>query len=169
MFAALAVGAGYALLLIPNVELITAIVFAGGVYLGTGWGLTVGVLAEFVFSAANPLGSGLVFLPLLAAQVVGMGVVGSIGGMLRKPLLSQDWPLAKVLFLGAVGAVLTLVYDTLTTLSYPVAAGFQLKQTVAVYLAGMAFTVLHQVSNAIIFATALPRLFSRVKAPSSGC
>ena len=163
MFAALAVGAGYALLLIPNVELITAIIFVSGVYLGPRWGLTVGVLAEFVFSAANPLGSGLVFPPLLIAQVVGMGMIGFVGGLLRRHFRGSDWPLRKILFLGVVGAVLTFMFDTLTTLSYPVASRFEFKQTVAIYLAGMGFTVLHQISNAIIFSTALPRVFSRVK------
>ncbi len=162
MFTGLAVGAGYALLLIPNVEFITAIVFIAGVYLGPRWGITVGFLAEFVFSAANPFGSGLVFPPLIVAQMLGMGLVGACGGMLRKLLMSQTWPMTKVIFLGATGATLTFVFDTLTTLSYPLAAGFEFRQTMAVYLAGIGFTLLHQVMNAVIFATALPRVFTRI-------
>ncbi|MBC8402960.1 MAG: hypothetical protein H8E14_15850, partial [Candidatus Marinimicrobia bacterium] len=42
IFTALAIGAGYALLLVPNVELITAIVFCAGAWLGIGWGVLVG-------------------------------------------------------------------------------------------------------------------------------
>lgn len=162
MFTGLAVGVGFALLLIPNVEFITAIVFVAGVYLGPRWGITVGFLAEFVFSAANPFGSGLVFPPLLLAQVLGMGLVGACGGVLRKPLASQTWPISKVIFLGATGAVLTFIFDTLTTLSYPLAAGFEFSQTMTVYLAGIGFTVLHQVMNAVIFATALPKVLTRI-------
>ena len=94
--------------------------------------------------------------------MLGMGLVGACGGMLRKLLMSQTWPLTKVIFLGATGAVLTFIFDTLTTLSYPVAAGFEFRQTVAVYLTGIGFTLLHQVMNVVIFTTALPRVFSRI-------
>lgn len=163
MFTALAVGSGYALLLVPNVELITSIIFVSGVYLGSRRGMIVGIVAEFVFSATNPLGSGLVFLPLLVAQMTGMGLVGFAGGLFRKPLLSGNWPLGKLLFLGATGAVLTFFYDTITTLAYPLSAGFGAKQMAAYWMAGMGFTVIHQVSNAIIFFTALPRVFARIR------
>lgn len=162
MFTALAVGSGFALLLIPNVELVTAVVFVSGVSLGPGWGLTVGLLSEFVFSTANPLGSGLVFLPLLVSQLIGMGLVGLAGGLFRSVFQSRNWSLPKVILIGATGAILTFLFDTLTTLSYPVAMGFEFRQTAAIYVAGMAFTVLHQVSNAVIFATALPQVFRRI-------
>ncbi len=162
MFTALAVGSGFALLLVPNIELITSIIFVSGVYLGPRGGMMVGIVAEFIFSAANPLGSGLVFPPLLLGQIAGMGLVGLMGGLLRKSLLMGDLSLGKRLFLGAAGALLTLIYDSITTLAYPVAAGFEGRQTVAIWMAGIGFTVLHQVSNAIIFFTALPRVFSRI-------
>lgn len=164
MFTALAVGSGFALLLIPNVELITSVVFISGVSLGPGWGLAVGLLSEFVFSTANPLGSGLVFPPLLLSQLIGLGLVGFTGGLFRRVFNSRHWPLPKVILIGATGAVLTFVFDTLTTLSYPVAMGFGFRQTAAIYVAGMAFTFLHQISNAIIFATALPQVFRRILA-----
>ncbi|MBL7046597.1 MAG: ECF transporter S component [Candidatus Marinimicrobia bacterium] len=162
MFTALAVGSGYALILVPNIELITAIVFISGVYLGVSWGIIVGILAEFVFSTLNPMGSGLLFLPLLIAQIVSMAIVGLAGGLLQYVLKIRNWTLTKMIFLGAIGAILTFVYDSLTTLSYPVAAGFEWKQTMVLYLSGIGFTVLHQISNAIIFFMVLPRVFSRI-------
>lgn len=162
MFTALSVGSGFALLFVPNVELITAVVFVSGVSLGPGWGLTVGVLSELVFSTANPLGSGLVFLPLLASQLVGMGLVGLTGGLLRRGFRTRNWPMPKVILIGATGAVLTFLFDTFTTLSYPLAMGFEFRQTAAIYVTGMGFTVLHQLSNALIFATALPQVFRRI-------
>lgn len=168
MFTALAVGSGFALVLIPNVELITAVVFVSGVSLGAAWGVTVGLLSEFVFSTANPLGSGLVFLPLLVSQLIGMGLVGFTGGLFRRIFNSKNWPMPKIILIGATGAILTFVFDTLTTLSYPVAMGFEFRQTVAIYVTGMGFTVLHQVSNAIIFATALPQVFRRTLAGKEG-
>jgi len=116
-----------------------------------------------VFSAANPLGSGLIFLPLLVTQVIGMGLIGFIGGILKRTFQTRNWPSRKVILLGGIGLILTFIYDTVTTLSYPFAAGFELKQTMVIYGGGMGFTLLHQVSNAIIFSTALPRVFLRIE------
>lgn len=163
MFTSLAVGSGYALLLIPNVELITAIVFVSGVYLGARRGLMVGMVAEFIFSAGNPLGSGLVFPPLLVGQMAGMGLVGLTGGLFRRVFRKGGYSLAKRVYLGVAGAVLTFIYDSITTLAYPVAAGFEAKQTAAIWVAGIGFTFLHQMSNTVIFFTALPRVFSRIE------
>ena len=163
MFVALAVGSGFALLMVPNIELITAVVFASGVYLGTRWGLTVGVVAEFIFSAANPLGSGIVFLPMLLAQMCGMGFVGAVGAWFRGFASPPDWTWRRRMFFGAAGMVLTFIFDALTTLSYPLAAGYQFTQTAALFITGIGFTFLHQVANGVIFATALPKVFSRLK------
>ncbi len=83
MFAALAVGLGYSLMLVPNVELITVIIFLSGLTLGIRWGILVGAVSEFIFSAMNPLGSSLMFPPLIAAQIISMIIVGLAGGLLR--------------------------------------------------------------------------------------
>ena len=83
MFAALAVGLGYSLMLVPNIELITVIIFLSGLTLGIRWGILVGAVSEFIFSAMNPLGSSLMFPPLIAAQIISMIIVGLSGGLLR--------------------------------------------------------------------------------------
>jgi hypothetical protein len=59
--------------------------------------------------------------------------------------------------------VLTFIFDALTTLSYPLAAGYPVTQTAALFVTGIGFTFLHQVANGVIFATALPKVFSRLK------
>ena len=59
IFTALAIGLGFSLLMVPNVELITVIVFLSGLTLGVRWGILVGGTAEFIFSVLNPFGSGL--------------------------------------------------------------------------------------------------------------
>ncbi|MFH1851287.1 MAG: hypothetical protein ABIA75_02990 [Candidatus Neomarinimicrobiota bacterium] len=161
IFTALAIGAGYALLLVPNVELVMAIVFAAGLWLGAGWGLLVGMTAEFIFSVMHPLGSGLAVPPLLLAQVVSVGLTGLTGGLLRTWLLYPSGTRFRNIALGLIGLVLTFIYDSLTTLSFPLAAGFDWPQTVAIYLSGLGFTVLHQVSNTIIFSLGIPRIISQ--------
>ncbi len=156
IFTALAIGAGYALLMVPNVELITAIVFISGVWLGVGWGMIIGMTAELVFSVLHPLGSGLAVPPLLLAQVVSMGITGLAGG-LSAPLIIRwgDSILIKI-FLLFNSILLTFIFDSLTTLSFPVSAGFDWPQTKAIFLTGIGFTILHQFSNAFIFVIGIP-------------
>ena len=59
---------------------------------------------------------------------------------------------------GFSGFILTFIFDSLTTLSYPIAAGFDWPQTIGIYFSGIGFTILHQVSNGIIFAVGIPRV-----------
>jgi hypothetical protein len=156
IFTALAVGVGFSLVLVPNVELITVVIFLSGLTLGPGWGMLVGGTAEFVFSALNPLGSGLIFPPLFVAQVLSMVIVGAVGGLLRPFFFVRSFPPVRVGSLALVGFLLTFLYDSLTTLSYPVAAGFEGPQTLGIYLSGLGFTLVHQVFNGLIFALGVP-------------
>jgi len=84
IFCALAVGMGFSLMLVPNVELITVIVFMSGLMLGWRWGTIVGGTAIFIYSGLNPMGSGLSFPPLFFMQILGMAITGFIGGIVRK-------------------------------------------------------------------------------------
>jgi hypothetical protein len=165
MFTSSAVGAGFALAYIPNIELITAIVFAAGAYLGIRWGAIVGAVSMLIFSGANPLGSGFVNPPLIVAQIISMVLVASVGGLLRSWIFSGKWTKLKIAMLGITGGLLTFIYDSLTTLSTPFAFGFENENLLAFYLAGIGFTFLHQLSNMAVFALALPGLFSRIRQP----
>ena len=156
MFAALAVGLGYSLLLVPNVELITVVIFLSGLTLGIRWGILVGAVSEFIFSAMNPLGSGLIFPPLMAAQIISMIIVGLAGGLLKPIFFKKNLSFFRVVTLGLTGFLLTFIFDSLTTLSYPIGSGFDWTQTWAIYLLGIGFTIIHQISNGIIFAVGVP-------------
>lgn len=166
MFTSSAVGAGFALAYVPNIELITAIVFASGAYLGLGWGAIVGAVSMLIFSGANPMGSGFVNPPLIVAQVLSMIIIGCAGGLLRSWIFSAKWSRLKIVFLGMTGGLLTFIYDTLTTLSTPFATGFEGENLLAFYIAGIGFTILHQLSNMAVFALVLPGLFSRIRQPA---
>jgi hypothetical protein len=158
MFAAIAVGVGFSLLLVPNVELITLTIFLSGLVLGPSWGLLVGGTAEVVFSSLNPLGSGLSFPPLFISQVVSMMLIGVTGGLCRPFFYRSTFNLGQVVALGLVGFVLTFLYDSLTTLSYPLSTGFNGPQLMGVYLTGLGFTFLHQIWNAAVFALGVPKI-----------
>jgi len=74
---------GFSLMFIPNIELITVMVFLSGIYLGIGWGALVGFTAMAIYSGLNPMGSGLSFPPLFLMQITGMAFAGIIGGLAR--------------------------------------------------------------------------------------
>ena len=63
-----------------------------------------------------------------------------------------------MILLGCSVIVLTFIFDSLTTLSYPFSVGFDWPQTIGIYISGIGFTILHQLSNAIIFAIGVPRV-----------
>jgi len=158
IFTALAIGLGFSLLMVPNVELITVIVFLSGLTLGVRWGILVGGTAEFIFSVLNPFGSGLVFPPLLISQVVSMILIGAFGGILRSVFFKKQFSSKRIAILALTGFILTFIFDSLTTLSYPISVGFDFPQTFGIYLSGIGFTLLHQVSNAIIFPIVVPKV-----------
>lgn len=167
MFVALAVACGYALMAIPNVELITLSVFLGGVFLGPSRGALVGLLSMGLYSGFHPLGAAP--LPLLAAQVGTMAVVGAVGGweapLLRRCLGGSRGKPALVGggLLVASGVVLTAVYDTATTVAMAAlmaGPGFSTGREGSagptggfwvLLVAGSVFSAVHLVSNALAF------------------
>lgn len=158
VFAAMAAGLGFALVVVPNVELVTVVIFLSGLSLGPAWGALVGVTSEAIFSGMNPLGSGLAFPPLFLAQLISMALVGVIGGLLRPVLFVQKVRITQLIILGLCGFLLTFIYDSLTTLSYPLTAGFDWPQTMTIYISGIGMTLLHQISNVVVFAVGVPKV-----------
>jgi hypothetical protein len=147
--AALAVAGGFFLAGVPNVEIITLIVFASGWLLGVKRGAAVGVVGMFVFTLANPYGAA---VPLLAfAQVACMGLIGACGGVWSQAAGDGS---AVPVALGLLGALLTLVYDVATN----VAIGISFSQVRPTLIAGLPFAIVHVLANSLIFALAGPYL-----------
>ena len=157
MFVALMVGLGWALALIPNVEFVTALAFTAGATLGPTLGAVTGAAGMFLFSATNPLGSGLAFPVLLAAQVLSQSVVGLLGGLFFRTDAGKlsRWHYRSLL--AVTGLAATILYDGLTSISYPLFAGAATTEIIALLVSGLLFTVLHQVSNTLIFYLLVPR------------
>ncbi len=158
MFVALMVASGWALALVPNVELVTALACVAGATLGPRLGALIGASGMFIFSATNPVGSGLAFPLLLIAQVIGMALMGLLGGLFVR------WPVKRLeraggrLLLALAGLTGTVIYDGLTSISFPLLSGAGTAEIISVLVAGLAFTLLHQVSNVLIFYLVVPRL-----------
>lgn len=146
MFAGLAWGAGY-VGLIPNVELLTVILFVAGWVLGPWGGALAGALGEFLHSATSPYGSGLMFPALLTSQVASMAFVGAVGGWVGRLAIRN--PLAQWGVVAACGILVTLVFDVLTNL----ASGFAFGQWETTLKLALPFALAHIGSNAALFAT----------------
>lgn len=162
IFCALAIGLGYSLMLVPNIELITVIVFLCGLTLGPGWGILVGGTAMFIFSGLNPLGSGLSFPPLFLAQIISEMFIGATGGWLRPLFFSAEFNLARLGGLAFTGFMLTFIYDSLTIISWPLSLGLGFTGAAAALVKGIGFTLLHEISNSIIFLLAVPRIVKQL-------
>jgi len=155
LLVAVAVSLGFALAGIPNVELVTLVVFVSGFLLGPAYGAGVGALSAALFSLANPLGAALP--PLVASQAAGQAVVGVLGGV-SGPLLARFRArgIAR-LAAGGLGFGLTFVYDVITSVgAYATIAGEKsIEGLVKFVAAGILFVGLHLVWNTMLFAVAL--------------
>ena len=78
-FIAIGVALGYILAFLPNIELVTLVIFLSGYTLGWKSGLFVGFSTEFIYSNFNLYGPAP--LHVLTAQVIAMAVAGVAGGL----------------------------------------------------------------------------------------
>ena len=163
IFSAIAVGMGFSLMFIPNIELITVIVFLSGVHLGIGWGGLVGLTAMGIYSGLNPMGSGLSFPPLFLMQILGMAIAGIIGGLVRPLIIGKKINLFLIAGLAIMGFIITLMYDLLTLLAYPMTAGLGFSGILAALFKGLGFTLLHEISNAVVFTVTVPPVLRYIK------
>ena len=159
IFTALAVSLGYLLFFIPNVELLSSTIFASGWLFGLSVGVTVGGISFAIFSLFNPLGASLP--PLFIAQVIG-GIMIGASGHLFKIMLSSMPLFLRVIILGIGAGLLTLIYDVITNIGGFIA--FTTEETFLAYLAtGIIFSLLHIVSNILIFSILLFPILHRVE------
>lgn len=163
IFCALAIGMGFSLMMVPNVELITVIVFLSGLTLRWKWGALVGSTAIFIYSGMNPMGSGLSFPPLFIMQIFAMALIGSLGGWLRHIFFVKEMNAFNLVGLALVGFFSTFMYDVFTLIAYPLAAGLGLPGIMAALVKGLGFTLLHEISNAVVFVIAIPNVVKHLK------
>jgi hypothetical protein len=163
IFCALAIGMGFSLILVPNIELITVIVFMSGLMLGLRWGALVGGTAIFIYSGLNPRGSGLSFPPLFFMQIIGMAITGFIGGLFKSFFLLKKTSMISLISLGFLGFFCTFIYDFLTLISYPLSAGLGMSGIMAALVKGIGFTLLHEISNVIVFIVTVPKVIKYLK------
>jgi hypothetical protein len=142
---AVGVALGYLLAGVPNVEGISAVSFFAGYHLGIWGGAVVGGLTIGVFSLLNPLGPPVP--QVLLAQIIGMGLIGAAGHVWGISALKTRF---AGFFAVVMGLLLTLVYGVLTDYGFAVSIG-RWRDPIPVIAAGLPFSVVHVVSNGLIF------------------
>ncbi len=148
---------------IPNVELVILSAFLGGTALGAKRGFIAAVVGEAIFSALNPIGSGLGFPILFLFQMTSVGLSGWLGGVLG-PRLQRSLRSIHIHFLlGVIGFLLTLFYDVLTALSFPISGGMVDGTIWGSLVAGLIFFIIHLVSNTTLFTLFAPSLIRLIE------
>jgi energy-coupling factor transport system substrate-specific component len=151
---ALAIALKLPLLSVPNVEFFTFVVFSSGYLLGIVGGMVVGIVSISIYtSIITPY--GLPPLPIALAQILSMALIGFAGGLVFKfKSVTSPQSLLSFFLMGILGLVLTIIYDLFTNL----AVAFVMGQFLPVMIASIPFTLIHVLSNVVIFVVFTPLL-----------
>jgi len=161
LFAGASAAVGYMLIMLPNVEAFTALLFVAGWTLGAARGITAALIASILYFGLNPQGG--LFPPLLAAQMLGAASAPLAGVVFRKvtAVRSIHWHGIAVL-LGLSAFVVTLIFDLLTNLAFPLATSMNMKGITVYLIGGIPFSLVHILSNIGIFIFIVPPLLDLV-------
>jgi len=167
-FTALAVVIGYMLVFLPNIELFTLMIFLAGFIMGKKDGAIIGLMSSFIFVFFNPYGVSP--LPLFAYQLAHYSLVGFLGGISHNFLSKKDYfkpeddlyVFRVLLIFGIIGAVITFVYDILSTLIGALSIFGTLDTFWVTYIIGLPFTTVHLIGNTLGFIFILPGLIQLI-------
>lgn len=160
LLTAIAVLSNYSLIWIPNVKIMDLIVFISGFYYGILAGIIVGILSWMVYGSLNPYGF---VLQIWLATMLCETFYGIIGGLLKNKdniFIEENYKFRKSILLGFIGFLITLLYDVLTNLAF--AYIFNLP-FIYVMIFGIPFTILHEISNFILFSIGLIPIIKIIK------
>ncbi|MGD9396473.1 MAG: ECF transporter S component [Candidatus Thorarchaeota archaeon] len=150
---ALALVGNYALVAVPNLELGSTVLFVTAYIFGAPMAIWATLIMSLLFGIINPWGA---FIPQIwVSQVIGwfyIVIIGSIMGKQgpqRKRLEPRKWELALT------GAFVTFIFEQVTNLGYSVTFGVPFFLAVT---AAIPFTLIHIISNAVIFSQVIPML-----------
>ncbi|MHA2153327.1 MAG: ECF transporter S component [Candidatus Thorarchaeota archaeon] len=148
---ALALVGNYALVSIPNLELGSSILFVTAYIFGAQMAIWSTLIMSLLFGVINPWGG---FIPQIwVSQVVGWFYIVAVGSIMGRAgqnrLEPRKWELA------ITGAFVTFIFEQVTNLGYSTTFGVPFIFAVT---AAIPFTIIHILSNAIIFSQVVPML-----------
>jgi hypothetical protein len=155
---ALALVGNYVLVAVPNVELGSTVLFVTAYIFGMQMAVWSTLIMSLLFGVINPWGG---FIPQIwASQVIGWFYIITIGSIMGKQGKSNRRVEPRKWELAITGAFVTFIFEQITNLGYSITFG------VPFYLAATAaipFSIIHIVSNTLIFSQVVPMLNSALR------
>lgn len=165
---AMGIGCSYAISFIPNVEILTVTIFTTSFLFGIPIGCCIAAVSSLIYHSFNPWGvAPLPTLIVLTVLYVIIAALGGLMGMLYKKYSKMDfqyspWTIYKF---AIIGASLTLLFDiisALTIIFYVPDQAFNLAFLLTTYIMQIPFTLIHVVSNLILFGFVVPPVVKRI-------
>jgi hypothetical protein len=94
-------------------------------------------------------------------QILAMAGIGIVGSFSKK-LLKNETSYYRIGMAGGLGFLCALWYDGITTLAYPISAGYTWNETMAYAISVLLFTFMHLISNTVIFSVVVPGYLKRL-------
>ena len=165
VFSSLTVVGGFLLAVVPNFELFSLMIFLSGFLFGKKSGLLITTISVIIFAFLNPMGASHIFL--FGAQIISYLTL-CLSGIIINTFLkekeyykpAEDLYIFQVLLIfGGIGFVWTIFSDIFLTLGmYIPLVGIASEIIVPILLAGIPFTIIHVISNTLLFIFVLPAL-----------
>lgn len=158
IMSALALVGNYVLIVIPNVELGSGILFVTAFLFGFQMALWCVFVVSIIYASFNPWGP---FIPVIwLTQLLGWTFLIITGAILGKNSENRVWSRNQIIELASVGFIATLFFDLITTAGY--SWSFSIPYTIAL-ITGLPLILVHVLSNAIIFPAIIPHIDRAMK------
>ncbi len=160
VFTALSLGTNYAMIDVPNVKIMDALIFIAGFLFGLEVSIASAVTTRLIYGFVNPYGQAGSILPFLCIGECFYAIAGVLLARTTaaNDLLSQNRPYASmsVLF-GLVGFLATFAFDVLTNFGTYVFNTNSIYQALIIgVITGAPLGILHEVTNIAFFAVTVP-------------
>jgi uncharacterized membrane protein len=167
-FTALSIVLGYMMAYIPNLEVFSMMIFLSGFIMSKKEGAIIGLLSAFIFTFFNPFGPSPP--PLFIYQLIHYSLIGILGGLTKDFLRNkeyfkptEDLYIFRIMLLfGFLGAIITFIFDILSTLFGGFVVSITIDYFIATYLLGIVFTTIHLIGNILVFVFILPGLIQLI-------
>lgn len=169
ILSAMGIGGSYALVFIPNVEVLTVTIFIASFIFGITIGCSMAAISGLIFHGLNPW--GFAPPPTLLLLMVLYVLIAFIGGLLGRfekkspdeKLKYSGWTIYKF---AIIGACLTLFFDFFSALSiifFVQLTTFTPAVFITTYVMQIPFTIIHVVCNLLLFGFVAPSVIIRTR------
>ncbi|MBE0525939.1 hypothetical protein E4H12_00365 [Candidatus Thorarchaeota archaeon] len=155
---ALALVGNYALVAVPNLELGSTILFVTAYIFGGQMAIWSTLIMSVLFGVINPWGG---FIPQIwISQVIGWFYIVTIGSIMGRQGSSGNQLEPRKWELAITGAFVTFIFEQITNFGYSITFGVPFVLAVT---AAIPFTIVHIISNTVIFSQVVPILNSALR------